>query len=143
MSTLGSPFEISFEVVFRDLDLLGHVNNAVYFTYMESARTKFLTDLLSLDAPEALPFILAEATCTYHSPAFFRERLRVGVGVSRFGSTSFDLVYRIATEDGRLVAKGKTVMVMYDYKARKSCPLTDDFKQRVHAYQGNWKTPDQ
>lgn len=143
MSTTNYPFEIEIEVVFRDLDILNHTNNAVYFTYMETARTRFLIKILELDSPMDLPVILAEATCTYHAPTFFGDRLRVGVGVSRFGAKSFDLVYRIATEDGRLVAKGKTLMVMYDYQTKKTCLVTDDFKQRVHNFQGDWQVPNE
>src|SRR5215475_15512356 len=69
------PYTITVEVSFRDLDALGHVNNAVYLTYMETARIKYLVDLLDLKALGELPVILAEASCTYKSPAFFGERL--------------------------------------------------------------------
>jgi len=138
MSVSTYPYQYTLEVIFRDLDALGHVNNAVYFTYMEVARTKFLFNTLNIHKLEDLPIIVAEATCTYKSPAYFGEKLVIGIGISRFGTKSFDLHYRIEAEDVRLVALGKSVQVVFDYATGKTRPLPEDFKARVQALQGDW-----
>src|SRR6476469_854114 len=132
------PYKVTIEVSFRDLDAMGHVNNAVYLSYMETARIKFLVDLLAVKSLHDLPVIMAEATCTFKAPAFFAEQLTVGVGVSRFGSKSFDMTYRIDAGDGRLIALGKTVQVMYDYAAARTLVVPEDFKAKVLAFQGEW-----
>ena len=132
------PYKVAIEVPFRDLDAMGHVNNAVYFSYMETARIKFLVDLLAVTSLHDLPVIMAEATCTFKAPAFFGEQLTVGVGVSRFGSKSFDMIYRIDAGDGRLVALAKTVQVMYDYAAARTIVVPETFKANVFAFQGDW-----
>jgi acyl-CoA thioester hydrolase len=132
------PYRITIEVPFRDLDAMGHVNNAVYFSYMETVRIKFLIDLLAVMSVHDLPVIMAEATCTFKSPAFLGEQLTVGGGVSRFGSKSFDMTYRIDAGDGRLIALGKSVQVMYDYATAKTLMVPDDFKAKVRAFQGDW-----
>jgi acyl-CoA thioester hydrolase len=135
------PYTLEIEVTFRDLDAQGHVNNAVYLTYMETTRIKFLIELLALKGLQGMPVIMAEVHCSYRSPAFFGEHLRVGVGVSRFGGKSFDMLYQITAGDGRLVAVAKTVQVMYDYAAAQTIPVPESFKQRVRAYQGDWQAP--
>ena len=132
------PYKVAIEVSFRDLDAMGHVNNAVYLSYMETARIKFLVDLLAVTSLHDLPVIMAEASCTFKAPAFFGEQLIVGVGVSRFGSKSFDMTYRIDAGDGRLIALGKTVQVMYDYAAARTLVVPEDFKAKVLAFQGGW-----
>jgi acyl-CoA thioester hydrolase len=132
------PYKVAIEVAFRDLDAMGHVNNAVYLSYMETARIKFLVDLLAVKSLHDLPVIMAEATCTFKAPAFFGEQLLVGVGVSRLGSKSFDMMYRIDAGDGRLIALGKTVQVMYDYAAAQTIVMPEDFKASVRAFQGDW-----
>jgi acyl-CoA thioester hydrolase len=137
-SAQSFPYKVIIEVAFRDLDALGHVNNAVYLSYMETARIKFLVDLLTVTSLHDLPVIMAEATCTYKAPAFFGEQLTVGVGVSRFGSKSFDMTYRIDAGDGRLIALGKTVQVMYDYAAARTLVVPEDFRSKVLAFQGQW-----
>jgi len=137
-SAQSFPYKVVIEVAFRDLDALGHVNNAIYLSYMETARIKFLVDLLTVTSLHDLPVIMAEATCTYKAPAFFGEQLTVGVGVSRFGSKSFDMTYRIDAGDGRLIALGKTVQVMYDYAAARTLVVPEDFRSKVLAFQGEW-----
>src|SRR3954452_20159574 len=137
-SAQSFPYKVVIEVAFRDLDALGHVNNAIYLSYMETARIKFLVDLLTVTSLHDLPVIMAEATCTYKAPAFFGEQLTVGVGVSRFGSKSFDMTYRIDAGDGRLIALGRTVQVMYDYAAAQTIVMPETFMAKILAFQGQW-----
>jgi acyl-CoA thioester hydrolase len=133
------PYTISIEVSFRDLDAMNHVNNAVYLTYMETARIKYLVELFGAHSLHDLPVIMAEATCTFKSPAFYGERLTIGAGISRFGTKSFDMLYRVVAGDGRLVALAKTVQVMYDYAAAQTVAVPDSFRQKVRAFQGEWQ----
>lgn len=140
-SAQSFPYCVEIEVLFRDLDAMGHVNNAVYLSYLETARIKFLVDLLGLRDLSELPVILAEATISYRSPALFGERLTVGCGISRFGGKSFDMIHRIDTRDGRLVALSRTVLVMYDYATAATIAVPEDLKQRVRALQGDWRAP--
>jgi len=132
------PYQYHLEVVFRDLDVMGHVNNAVYFTYLETARLRYLKELLALDDLLQIPVIMAEATCSYKSPAFYGENLVIGLGISRFGTKSFVMAYQVETDRGRVVATAQTVQVMYDYAVGQTIPIPDWFKERVSARQGNW-----
>lgn len=128
------PFQTPIEVIFRDLDAMGHVNNAVYFTYLETARTRFFFQGLGISSPGQLPVILAEASCSYRSAAHFGEKLVVGLGVSRIGSKSFELAYRITAEDGRLVAECTTVMVAYDYENESTIPIPANLNKLLQSY---------
>ncbi|MBO9320091.1 MAG: acyl-CoA thioesterase, partial [Chloroflexus sp.] len=124
------------EVRFRDLDALGHVNNAVYATYFESARIAYYQRLVggSLDR---LGIILAELTISYKAPAHFGDELLVGVRVSKIGGKSFTMDYAIArVGDGALIATGQSVLVAYDYAAGRSVPVSDEFRARVAEMQG-------
>lgn len=144
MKSTSYPYEMEIEVIFRDIDAMGHVNNAVFFTYFETARIRYLMEIMEGSGRVGyemldLPLILVEATCSYKSQALLGEKLRLGLGVSRFGTKSFDLVYRIEGEDGRLVAEGKTIQVMYDYVARQAFPIPDNVRDYVAKYQGEWR----
>lgn len=129
------PYQTTLEVTFRDLDAMGHVNNATYFTYMETARIKFLVILLALKGMGDLPIIVAEACCQYKAPAHYGEWLTVGIGVSRIGTKSFELSYEIVAENGRFIATAKTVQVMYDYTTQQTFPIPDELRQKLQAYQ--------
>jgi acyl-CoA thioester hydrolase len=136
------PFETEIEVIFRDLDALGHVNNAVFLTYLEVARVKYLNRLFEGWDWSLHTFLLARAECDYHSPARMGERLVVGVGVSRFGRTSFDFSYRIESADGRLVATARTVQVMVDPVSQAPVPVPESFRAEVAALQQGWVSAD-
>ena len=140
------PFEVTIEVAFRDIDAFGHVNNAVFFSYMEYARVKFAIELfedtnLATESLLDIPLILVKATCTYQSPALLGEKLTLGIGLSRFGTTSFDLIYRFSGEDGRLIATGQTVQVMYDYGLGRAFPVPEIIKEKVNEFQQGLQPP--
>lgn len=146
MSVTNYPFETEISVSFRDLDALGHVNNAVFFTYLEAARIQYITQFLEQSMPSRfdlldIPIILVEASCSYKSQALFGETLTVGVGLTRFGTKSFDLMYKIVGEDGRLVATGKTIQVMYDYDTNSAFAIPEEIRTAVFRFQAEW-TPD-
>lgn len=146
MTKTNYPYEIDLEVAFRDIDAMGHVNNAVFFAYFETVRIKYLGDIMEksgLLGTELLdlPLILVEASCTYKSPALLTERLYIGTGISRFGTKSFDMLYRVQGQDGRLVAYGRTVQVMYDYITRSAFQIPDSLRAYVADFQHGWQPP--
>lgn len=137
MSSLAErfPFTLPLEVRFRDVDALGHVNNAVYLTYFEQARVTYSLELLDMAEIRALPFILAEITVGYRRPAFFGDRLSLGVRIDRIGNKSFTIASEIVRlhADGQeeLVATSREIMVWYDYAADATTPVPNYFREEV------------
>ena len=112
-------------VRFRDCDAMGHVNHAVYFTYLEQGRLMFWRELTGTPSPHTR-VIIARAECDYRSPAHFGDELEVRIRIGEVGRSSFTLTYDIVdAASERLVASGKTVMVGYDYEARSSMRLPE------------------
>lgn len=131
------PFVQSIDVRFRDLDALGHINHTVYLTYFESARIAYYMQLLDVDSIHKVNIIVAEVTATFRKPAFHADPLAVGVRVSYIGTKSFVMEYLIARiDDGTLIATGRSVQVVYDYKSRQSVRVPDAFRERVSHIQG-------
>src|SRR5205814_2837065 len=87
-------FRHTLDVRFRDCDALGHVNHAVYFTYLEQCRLTFWRELTGRPAPHAR-VIVAHAECDYRAPAYFGERLEVRLNVGDIGRSSFQLRFDI------------------------------------------------
>ena len=113
-------------VRFRDLDGMGHVNNAVFMTYMETARLNYFRSLGLGDNPlEGM--ILARAEVDFRSPIELGEQVEVGVRTGRIGTKSFDLHQEIRA-DGRLAAEGKFVLVAYDYAANVSREIPEEWR---------------
>ncbi len=126
------PFTMPITVAFRDLDMLGHVNNAVYLSYFESARIAYGLHLVGALDVARLSFIVAEATVTYLRQAGYGDELEAGARVSRIGTKSFTMEYGLRDRrSGELVARGSTVLVWFDYAANRSMPVTEAFRAAV------------
>lgn len=125
----NAPFIHRLQVRFRDCDPLGHVNNAVYLTYLEQARFNHWRALWGFGSPQLPPgmpgVILARVECDYRLPAVYGQTLEVRMMVAELGRTSFRYEYEIVDEQGRTVLAARTVQVMYDYTAAKPVPIPD------------------
>ena len=118
------PFVHRDHVRFRDCDAMGHVNNAVFSTYLEEARIGVLGGLE--------PFILARVEIDFRSQLRAGEEVEVGSRCSRIGTKSFELQHQIRA-DGRVVADARSVLVGYDYEAEQSVALSDEIRRRLSA----------
>jgi len=124
-------------VRFSDTDGLGHVNNAVYLSYLESARVDYLREILGAKKIEELGVIIARVEIDYKSPAFHHETMLVGCRVEEIGGSSIKMDYRIEDKDtGRLVALAKSVLVAYDYELARPTRVSDDWRQRMEDFDG-------
>lgn len=126
------------QVRFRDIDAFGHVNNAVFFSYVELARIRYLLDVLRPDEPfDRLPLILARVELDYRSPIAFGEEVAVDTRVERIGRTSFAMAHRmLAGPDARLVGDVQTVLVTYDYATARPIPVPDPWRVRIGEHEG-------
>jgi acyl-CoA thioester hydrolase len=118
----GFPFVHRERVRFRDCDAMGHVNNAVFSTYLEEARIGVLGGLR--------PFILARVEIDFRSQLRAGEEIDVGTRCARIGTKSFELEHRIVAGD-RVVAEARSVLVAYDYEREESVPVPEELRERL------------
>jgi acyl-CoA thioester hydrolase len=112
------------EVRFNDIDGMGHVNNALYLTYLEHCRMRFFTQVAGSSSERDFPFILAHAALDYKVPMKINAKPQVKMWTSRIGGKSWDFDYEIKDAGtGIIYATGKTVQVAYDYQLEKSDQL--------------------
>ena len=133
----GYALAVPVDVRFRDMDSMGHVNNAVYFTYFENARIAYWRAVPGIRSRRNLDYILARAECDFRSPTTNEDDLCCHVRVAWFGRSSFAFEYLLRDErSGRIVAEGRTVQVMYDYGVRRSRPLDPELKAAIEQFEG-------
>ena len=136
-------FFIPITVRWADMDSYGHVNNAVYFTYCESARMAYF-DAIRLEDAKTKPSLgpaLAQASLSFRRQVHHPAQLEVGARAIRIGKSSFQLDYAIFLEgDEQPAADGTSVVVWIDYDLGKSVPLPDDLRQRIVALDPDVKT---
>jgi acyl-CoA thioester hydrolase len=124
----GFDFVHRERVRFRDVDAMGHVNNAVFATFVEQARIEFLRSRGLLDGPLYMGMILARIELDFVAPGSPEGEIEIGVRPARSGTKSFVLEYELE-QDGRPIARATTVLVAYDYEREQSVPLPDDWRE--------------
>ncbi len=123
---------------FRDTDAMGHVNNAVYVTYLEVARQEYWGRVQQHPDYKRVPFILAHVDMDFRSEALVRQVLQVGIRCDHIGAKSFRFRYEIWENDvDRLVAEGTTVQVCYDYSTMTTIPMPPELRARIEATEGH------
>jgi len=141
VSNLSSPVLTRHRVAvrFSDCDLLGHVNNAVYLSYLEQARLElwrrqigFLSDRNGKPGPRGLGFILARAEVDFRAQTRYPDELEVRMSLGTFGRTSLGYDYEIVNvATGVVVVRAKTVQVWFDYDTNTPVPISDEVKARL------------
>ena len=107
---------------------MGHVNNAVYLTYLEEARIAYLQPM----GAEPSGMILARAEIDFRAPLSEGDELEIGVRPVRVGTKSFELAYEVRVGE-RVAAEAKTVIVSYDYSSRQSVAVPEQWREALVA----------
>jgi acyl-CoA thioester hydrolase len=125
------------QIRFRDTDAMGHINNAVYVTFLEIARQEYWSQVMGIASYADCGLILARTEIDFRSPAFSGEPIEVAIRACRLGRSSFDFAYEIRhSTSGRLVAEALSVQVMYDYAAHCSRELSEAERSRMISFEG-------
>ena len=132
----GYALAVPIEVRFRDIDSMGHVNNAVYLTYFENARIAYWRVVPGIGSRREVDYVVARAECDFRSPVTLEDALACHIRVGSFGRRSFAFEYLLRDETtGRVVAQGRTVQAMYDHAAGTVKPLDEGLKEAIRVFE--------
>ena len=121
--------ETVIDVRLRDIDFMGHVNNAVYATYLEQAREAFFRDVIGESLVDA-DTVLASLELEYARPIEADQRVAVGLRVPTLGDSSLPMEYELSA-DGERVATARTVQVVVDRTSGRSRPIPSGWRDRI------------
>ncbi|WP_435175201.1 acyl-CoA thioesterase [Halorussus sp. AFM4] len=127
-------FTADVEVRFRDIDAMGHVNNAVYATYLEQARTAYFDAVLDASLAE-VSTVLATLELDFRRPVELGDEVTVATLVPELGRSSIPMRYEVRA-DGAVAAVGETVQVAVDEETGESRPLPDDWREQIREFEG-------
>lgn len=129
-------YETEVPVRFQDLDAAGHVNNAVYVTYLEEARVDYLSDVLDVNGIDELGAVVAHLEIDYRKPVRDVDHVTVAVQTLEPGTASVPMEYEIRVGSD-VVATAETVMVTVDYETGETHPIPDRWREQVTAFEGH------
>ena len=128
-------YETDLPLRFRDIDAMGHLNNAVTLTLLELGRLKFFFELFDRRKVEDIPFILAEVNVRYRIPILLGDAVRLRMHVTDVTRSSFRFRCELFDpRDGRVFTEAETVQVMYDYAAGRPRPIDAQFLEKIREY---------
>jgi acyl-CoA thioester hydrolase len=134
---MKNVFKFQIHVRFRDIDGMGHVNNAVFFTYFAEARLAFFQKISNSTDFSTFSFILAHISCDYLRPVTLNTRLSLEVRVKEIGIKSFGLGDKLVdvSDESITYATGESVQVFYDYGTNKPIAVSASLKQKLIEHQ--------
>lgn len=127
-------YETEMDVRFRDLDLMGHLNNAVYATYLEQARVEYIEDVVEQPLME-IGAVVADLHLDFERPIDWGDEVVVAVRVDELGTSSIPMEYEIRV-DGEIAATAETLVVTFDPEAGESRPIPDAWRERIQDHEG-------
>lgn len=138
------PVVLSWPVQWGDQDAFGHVNNTIYFRWMESARIEYFRQagLGHLMSNQGVGPILASIQCDFRRQLHFPDTILISASVAGIGRTSLKMVHKLySTAQQVLAAEGSSVLVMFDYQQQRPVLVSEAIRAAVESLERGGKTP--
>ena len=130
----GFPIVISIPVQWGEMDAYGHVNNAVFFRYFESARMAYLDRCGFVESytRDKVGAILHSTQCRYWRPVFHPDTVLIGARTDEVLADRLRMSYRVvSTAQNEIAAEGSGLIVSFDYQAHKKTPLPESVRTAI------------
>jgi acyl-CoA thioester hydrolase len=126
------------DVQWGDVDRMRHVNNVVYFRWLETARTNYFERLgFAKHVPADVYPILVSIRCDYRVQLRDPDTVRIGYATLRIGTSSVTHAYRVwSTQLRKVAAEGEGTWICFDYAGQKPMALPDDLVRAIEALEG-------
>ena len=126
-------FEVTVPLRWGDMDAMGHINNTLYFRYMEIARLEWIFKVGASTNLQGEGPVIVNAFCNFLRQLAYPGDARVTLFVAEPGRSSFETYHTIERTDepGSVYAEGGARVVWTDYRAKKSAPMPDWFRAHL------------
>lgn len=123
------------QIRFSDVDVVGHVNNIVYFAYYDTGKAAFMSRILGRPISwDEVDTVVANVDCAFISPIFYGENIEVLTTCVAIHDKSFKLLQMLRNSStGEVKSICETVMVSFDPHTQKSAPLSEEWREKLSA----------
>jgi acyl-CoA thioester hydrolase len=129
---IATPIQIRF----NDCDMGGHVHNAAYLHYFESARINFFMQNLAGNWDwKKQGIILKKNIVEYNIPTFIEDNIRVEVSSKAIGNKSFTLTYTVRDDKNNIKATGESIVVCFDYTKQETIQIPDNILKALQKHE--------
>ena len=120
-------------VRFADIDVMGHVNNAIFLSYFEEGRMAFFEAAIGIDWNwKTDGIVLARNEVDYKVPVLLKDKPIIDTWIVEIGKKSMVFAYSIHNDAGKEFATGRSVLVCFDYEKGVTKEVPDKWKVLLH-----------
>ncbi|MGM9861865.1 MAG: acyl-CoA thioesterase [Muribaculaceae bacterium] len=125
------------QIRFNDIDILGHLNNAVYLQFLDLAKAAYFRDVLAEAFDfNAIELVIVHIDIDFYAPSFIDTPLQVLTAVTRIGDRSLTVEQRVVSADtAEVKCVASTVLAGYDHTTHASAPISPAWRSRISAYE--------
>lgn len=125
------------QIRFSDVDQFGHVNNSVYFSLYDLAKTTYFKDVLGQTEWGEQVVVVANINANFYQPVFFSDEMEIATTAIQLGNKSFTLMqHAIAKNTGEVKCECRTILVMYDLLTKEPMPIPQKYKDAMCQFEG-------
>jgi acyl-CoA thioester hydrolase len=133
------PVVIELPVAWGEMDAYRHVNNVVYFRYLENARLEYFRrlDWFAFERETGIGPILAATQARFRKPLNYPDTISVGARVSTLGKDRFTMEHLVISHaQNAVTTEGHSTIVTYNYQMDRKSPVPDEIRKRIVALEG-------
>lgn len=128
--------KIPVQLRFNDIDILGHLNNTVYFSLYDLGKARYMEEVgLRKAAPTPPTSVIADVHCSYIKPIHYGDDIYVSTACTEIGEKSFVLEQEMTDGEGEVRSRCRTVMVYIDPATQKSAPVPRAYRDLIETYE--------
>ena len=125
------------QIRFSDVDQFGHVNNSVYFSLYDLAKTSYFRDVMGEEDWSKFGIVVANINANFLAPVFFRDEIAIETSITRIGNKSFELSQRAVSQStGEVKCECTTIMVTFDVEAQTPIPMPMHYREAISKFEG-------
>jgi acyl-CoA thioester hydrolase len=125
------------QIRFSDVDQFGHMNNSVYFSLYDLAKTTYFKDVFGMAEWGEQVVVVANINANFYQPVFFSDEMEIATAAVHLGNKSFTLLQRaVAKNTDEVKCECRTVLVMYDLYTKEPMPIPQAYKDAICRYEG-------
>ena len=122
---------VEIQVRFKDLDAYGHVNNAVYLSYLEISRVELIRDIFLRDMANNIRYLLISVKLDYIQPINLGDKVFVCCTFGDVGKVRFKVTYKVHNGEGKLFAKGYSEHALFNGNTNRPMRLPEEWKAEI------------
>lgn len=132
------PVKLQLRIDWSELDLFGHVNNVMFFKYIQASRVNYwqVIDMMKDFDSQKIGPILASTNCDFKKPLHYPGNIHIQARIEFIKNSSFGIHHQIFNDQEELAAEAHDVIVMYDFNKSEKVLFPDAMRRAVEKLEG-------